>query len=74
MYSLIFSTLLACFFPTAERLGLIPEGLLPRFAWQLLLFPLEYATYLPPMLSTAFACSVFLILLGVSRIYLNELR
>ena len=74
MYSLIFSTLPTCYFPTAERFGLIPEGLLPRFAWQLLFFPLEYATYVPAMLSTSLACSMLLILLGVSRIYLNELR
>ena len=74
MCSLMFSNLPTCYLPTAEKLGLIPEGLLPRFAWQLLFYPLEFATYLLPSLCTPLAGSMFLILLGVFRIYLNELR
>ena len=41
LLSLAFSTLPTCYFPAAESLGLIPGGLLPRFAWQLIFFPLE---------------------------------
>ena len=31
----------------AESVGLIPSGALPRFAWQLVFFPLEYLAYMP---------------------------
>ena len=74
LLSLAFSTLPTCYFPAAESLGLIPAGLLPQFAWQLLFFPLEYATYLPPVFSSALAGSIILILLGVFRMVENELR
>ena len=74
LLSLAFSTLPTCYFPAAESLGLIPAGLLPRFAWQLMFFPLEYATYLPPMFSAPLAGSIFLILLGVFRMVENKLR
>ena len=74
MCSLIFSTLPTCYFPVAERLGFIPQGLLPRFAWQLLFFPPEYATYIPPMLSAPLALSMLLILIGVFRTYSYRLR
>ena len=70
----IFSTLPTCYLATAERLGLIPQGLLPRSAWRSFFFPLEYATYLLPMLSASFACSLFLIVIGVFRIYSRTLR
>ena len=72
--SLVFSTLPTCYFPTAESLGLIPHGLLPRFAWQLLFFPLEYITNLPPMFSAPFAGSLILILVGVFKIVGREIR
>ena len=74
LLSLAFSTLPTCYFPAAEYFGLIPEGTLPRFAWQLLFFPLEYATYLPPMLSAPLAGSTVLILVGVHRLVGNEIR
>ena len=74
LVSLPFSRLPTCVFPTAERLCMIPKGLLPRYAWQLVFLPIEYATHLPFMLSAAFAGSFILILVGVSRIYGNALR
>ena len=75
MFSLIFSTLPTCYFPTAERLGLLPNNcMLPRFVWQLIFFPLEYAAYLAPMLCAPFGFSMLLIFIGVCRIYTNELR
>ena len=74
MISLAFSTLPTCYFPTAERLGLIPDKVLPPFAWQLIFFPLEYATYLPPMLSAPFAGSTLFIVIEVCRLYLHNLR
>ena len=64
LLSLAFSTLPTCLFPTAESLGLLPEGLLPRFGWQLVFFPLEYIMYLPPMFSTPLAVSLLLMLVG----------
>ena len=74
LLSLAFSTLPTCYFPAIESLGLIPEGVLPRFAWQLIFFPLEYATYIPPMLIVPLNTSISLILVGVYRIYITELR
>ena len=62
LLSLAFSRLPTCLFPTAERFGLIPDGLLPRFEWQLVFFPLEYMMYLPPMFSTPLAISMLLML------------
>ena len=74
LLSLVFSNLPTCYFPLLESFGLIPQGWLPRFAWQLIFFPLEYATYLPPMLIAPVAPSVLLVMVGVYRIYMNELR
>ena len=74
LLTLAFSTLPTCYFPAAEYLGLIPDGMLPRFAWQLMFFPMEYLTYLPPMLSTPLCGSLFLILVGVHRMVGHELR
>ena len=74
LFSLAFSTLPTCYFPVMESVGLIPEGLLPRFAWQLLLLPLEYATALPAVLITALTGTIILIAVAVHRIFLSELR
>ena len=74
LFSLAFSTLPTCYFPAMENLGLIPAGLLPRFCWQLIFFPLEYATYLPPMLIASLAGGIVLIETGVYKIYTAELR
>ena len=74
LFSLAFSTLPACYFPLVESLGLIPDGLLPRFAWQLIFFPLEYATVLPLMLIHSFAGGIIFIVVAVYKIYINELR
>ena len=74
LLSLTFSTLPTCWFPTAESLGLIPDGLLPRLAWQLIFFPLEYATYLPPMFSASLAGSLLGITVGVHKMVGHEIR
>ena len=72
--SLIWSDLPVCFFPIAENVGLIASGALPRFAWQLLFFPLEYLAYLPPMFIAPFTANVIIAELGVLKLYLTELR
>ena len=74
LLTIIMSNLPICLFPMAESLGLIPDGLLPRFGWQLLFFPLEYLTYLPPMLIAPYSGSILLIMVGVLKLYLQELR
>ena len=74
LQSLAFSTLPTCYFPTAQDLGLIPQGSLSPFEWQLLMFPLEYMTYLPPMLSAPFSASMLLILVGVLKMVGQEIR
>ena len=74
LLSIAFSTLPTCYFPAAEHFGCIPEGILPRFAWQLIFFPLEYATYLPPMFSAPLAGSIVLILVGVHKMVGNAIR
>ena len=74
LLSLAFSTLPTCYFPAAESLGLIPEGLLPRFAWQLIFFPLEYLTYLPPMFAAPLTGGMLLILAGVCKLVGQEIR
>ena len=74
LLTLAFSTLPTCYFPAAEYLGLIPDGMLPRFAWQLIFFPLEYLTYIPPMLCSPLCGSMLLIFVGVLRTVGNELR
>ena len=73
LLSLAFSTLPTCYFPLVESLGLIPDGVLPRFAWQLIFFPFEYVTALPAMLMESLAGSIILIVLGVYKLYTNEL-
>ena len=73
--SLLVSTMPTCLLPTTESLGLIPQGLLPRFAWQLLFLPLEYATHIPPMLLASLVLGILLVLIiGLSRIYCRKLR
>lgn len=72
--SLLFSNLPACFFPMADKYGLIPEGVLPRFGWQLVFFPLEYFSYVPPMFAAPFSAAILLTLMGVLQVYLDQLR
>ena len=74
LLSLAFSTLPVCYYPTLDRLGLIPQGVLPAFAWQLIFFPLEYATNIPPMLSAPLSGGIFIILVGVFKIFSNVMR
>ena len=69
LLSLAFSTLPTCYFPAMENLGLISDGVLPRFGWQLIFFPLEHATYFPPMLISPLAGGIVLVLTGVYKIY-----
>ena len=72
--SLIWSDLPACFFPMAESVGLIPAGALPRFAWQLMSFPVEYLAYLPAMFIAPLSGGILMTELGVLKLYLQELR
>ena len=72
--SLIWSHLPVCFFPMAEKAGLIPAGVLPRLAWQLVFFPQEYLAYLPPMFIAPFTASIIIAELGVLKLYLQDLR
>ena len=72
--SLLFSNLPACFFPMAENFGLIPEGVLPRFGWQLVFFPLECLSYIPPMFAAPFSGAILVILMGVLKVYLDQVR
>ena len=74
LMTIIMSNLPICLFPMAESLGLIPDGIMPRFGWQLLFFPLEYLTDLPPVLIAPYSGSILLILVGVLKLYLQELR
>ena len=74
LLSLIMSNLPICFFPMAEKYGLIPEDVMPRFAWQLVFFPLEYFSYIPPMFIAPFSGGILLTLMGVLKIYLEEVR
>ena len=71
---LIYNNLPVCYYPTFERLGLIPQGVLPPFAWQLIFVPLEYATNLPPILTATVVCGIFLIFLGIFKILSSEMR
>ena len=74
--SLIWSDLPVCFFPMAQSVGIVPSRVLPlpRFAWQLLYFPIEYLAYLPSMFIAPLAASVIIAELGVIKLYLTELR
>ena len=74
LLSLVYSSIPTCYFPMAESLGLIPDGLLPGFAWQLIFSPLEYITYLPPTLSAPLTGSIGLTFIGVLRIVGHTLR
>ena len=74
LLSLAFSTLPTCYFPAVESLGLIPTGLLPPFGWQLIFFPMEYATYRPPRFTASLAGSIILITFGVLRVVGKEIR
>ena len=73
--SLIWSDLPVCLFPMAENIGLIPfSGVVPRLAWQLVFFPLEYLAYLPSMFIGAFTASIVVTEVAVFKLYLQELR
>ena len=74
LLSLIMSNLPICFFPMAEKYGLISQGIMPRFGWQLLFFPLEYFSYVPPVFIGPFSGGILLTLMGVLKIYLEEVR
>ena len=74
LLTIIFDNLPVCLFPVAEGLGLIPEGILPHYGWQLLFYPLEYLTYLAPMFIAPYSGGILLVLVGVLKLYLQELR
>ena len=71
--TVITSNLTACLFPLVKRLGIIPEGILPHFGWQLLFFPLEYLTYIPPMFITSLSGAILMVLVGVLKLCMQEL-
>lgn len=74
LLSLAFSNLPACLFPMAEKYGLIPPGVLPRFGWQFVFFPLEYFSCIPPMFCAPFTAAILLTLMGVLKVYLEQVR
>lgn len=77
LLNLIFTALPASWFTTVEALGLIPAAVVetwPRLAWQLLFFPLEFVTYLLPVLCAALSASFLILSTGVLKIYTDELR
>ena len=74
LFSLAFSTLPTSYFYAAEKLGILPDGLLPRFVQQLIVFPLEYASYFPPTIIASLSGCSMLIIVGTYRIYTRELR
>ena len=74
LLSIVMGHLPVFWLPLADRLGLIPEGIMPRFGWQLLFLPLEYLTYLPPMFIAPFSGGIMVVLVGVLKLYLRELR
>src|SRR4051794_30416992 len=58
MVPLVFPDLPGCILPTLRRFGLITHGLLPDLVWQIIMFPLEYASYLSPMLIATLAADI----------------
>ena len=74
LLSLAFSTLPTCYFPMAESFGLIPQGLLSRFTWQLLFFPLELITNIAPTFSAPLSGSLLFLSIGVLKTVGHELR
>ena len=72
--STVRSDLPMCVFPTLERFGLIPEGILPRFAWQILVVPVEWILYVSPMAVAHFGACILFMGNGEIQIYMEPLK
>ena len=73
-FSLIFEDMPASVFSTLKWFGLVPQNLLAPMFWQIVFFPLEILTLLPPMVATAFNFYIFLAGMGMLRFCADELR
>ena len=73
--SILFKNLPVCLLPLAKGVGIVPKGeVLPYFTWQLIFFPLEVATAVPPLAAAGFSAGIMFIGVGVFKIYLDEVR
>ena len=72
--TLIYDSLPLSLYPTAKRLGLVGGAAVPDIVWQILFLPAEFVSYLLPILSTIFACQLYLTTIGAYRICINEIR
>ena len=74
MFALYFTNLPHHWLPTLAKLELVPVKSLPYFAWQLLFAPVEFLTYLPPLLIGPLSFAILIISLGVSKMYVDAVR
>ena len=74
LVTIIFDNLPICFLQVGNRFGLIPDGILPHFWWQLIFSPLEHFIHVAPMLCTGFTVGILVISLGVLKVYTGKLR
>ena len=75
MFSLILPSLLVCFLPLAEHVGLVSkQSQIPRIVWALVFWPLEILTYLLPMFVSGFSTMTLMIMAMVIRTCTEQLR
>jgi hypothetical protein len=72
--SLSISNLHVGYFTLAKDLGLVPDGMLPNWAWRIMFAPLEGLTTVPFMLISPLSANLFFMSIGALDIYLRQLR
>ena len=74
LFSFCMDDLPTFLFARVQRLGWLPEGLLPRWAWQILFAPMEWLMAQPYMLMAAYTPDFLFMQNGLLDIYLQHLR
>ena len=73
--TVIFNTLPVCWLTVvADDLDLIPSGVISRFWWGVVFFPLEWITYIPPLFPSPVNRSVMLLGASMMKVYAHEDR
>lgn len=72
--SLIWTDMAILWFPMVERFGLIPVGILPRWAWQIVFAGIEWLTCQPFMMMAILSTNFMYIGNGALRTFVKELK
>ena len=74
LLTLIFGSIPASFFSSADRLGLLGDRAVPDIVWQISFLPLEFVSCLLPVISGCFSGQLLTLTIGTYDICVNEIR